>query len=413
MPAGSGPIILNGRVNSVILITTDVTERKLAEEERQKFFALVENSSDFIGMLTASGRLLYLNPAGCKMVGLADAAAAGGHSLAELFAPESQRRFSEIALPAVQATARWAGELQFLHRSSGRPIDVHQKIFPVRHPQTGEILCLATITRDITDRKRSEAALRREQESLRDTLDLQERDRQLVAYEIHDGIVQEMTGALMHLEAFRHAENPALQTKEFDRGSDLLREAVNEARRLISGLRPPVIDELGVVASIEYLVNEARDDVPDIEFVHRTTFDRLVPPLESAIFRIVQEGLSNIRKHSGSRRARVELYENGNTLRLIVRDWGRGFDPAKVGSERFGLQGIRQRARLLGSTAVIETTLGRGTLIAVDLPIIRRQIQKPQLQPPKAEVRDADEQTDLADPNRDAAHPISGNSTPA
>lgn len=366
-----GPIERDGRVESVIMITTNTTDRRLADEERQKFFALVENSGDFIGMLTTSGELLYLNPGGCRMVGLKNAAEGRSLPLAELLTERSREQFRETVLPAVSATGRWSGEMQFRHRQSGRVIDVHQKLFQVRHPQSGEPLCVATITRDITDRKRSEALLVREQEFLRRLLDLQERDRQLVAYEIHDGLVQEMTGALMHLEAFKHAEDQSQRERDFDRGALLLREAVNEARRLISGLRPPVLDELGIVAAIEYLINEIRPDLGEIEFVHRTTFERLVPALESAIFRIVQEALNNVRKHSQSTRARVELYENGNMLRLIVRDWGRGFDPKRVSGDRFGLQGIRQRARLLGTTAVIDSTPGKGTVITVDLPLLR------------------------------------------
>jgi PAS domain S-box-containing protein len=355
------------------MVTTNTTDRRLAEEERQKFFALVENSGDFIGMLTADGQLLYLNPGGCRMVGLQDAAEARSLPLADLLTEESRELFRESVLPALADAGRWSGEMQFRHRHSGRLIDVHQKMFQVPHPRSGEPLSLATITRDISDRKRSEALLVREQEFLRRLLDLQERDRQLVAYEIHDGLVQEMTGALMHLEASKHADDPQQRERDFDRGAWLLRESVNEARRLISGLRPPVLDELGIIAALEYLINEIRPELGEIEFVHRATFDRLVPALESAIFRIVQEALNNIRKHSESTRARVELYENGNMLRLIVRDWGRGFDPKQVSRERFGLQGIRQRARLLGTTAVIESTPGKGTVITVDLPLLRSE----------------------------------------
>jgi PAS domain S-box-containing protein len=368
-----GPIERDGKVESVVIITTDVTDHKLMEDERQKFFALVENSEDFIGMLSPSGELLYLNPGGRKLVGLEDQHATKRLALAQLLAESGQQRFFDVVLPAVMSSGRWAGEMQFRHRQSGELIDVHHTIFQVRHPESGTPLCLATITRDVSDRKRGEAALRREQEFLRRLLDLQERDRQLVAYEIHDGMVQDMTGALMHLEAFKHADDGPLRDQEFERGSRLLREAVNEARRLISGLRPPVIDDLGVVAAVEYLINETRAELPNVEYVHRTTFNRLVPPLESAIFRIVQEALSNVRKHSGSRRARVELIESGGTLKLSIRDWGCGFNPAKVSRERFGLQGIRQRARLLGTTATIESSPGKGALIAVDLPLIRAE----------------------------------------
>jgi PAS domain S-box-containing protein len=366
-----GPIIGQRGVEALVLITTDITTRRRAEEERQRSFALVENSGDFIGMMTPEGQLLYLNPAGCALVGLADLAAAEAAPMTDFYTEPCRRRFLEIVLPEVLSAGRWSGEMQFVHRLSDKTIDVHQKVFAMSPPQAGAPPLLATITRDITERTIYENDLRREQELLRRLLDLQERERQLVAYEIHDGIVQEMTASLMHLDAYRHHSEPSNGEAEFDRARKLLRTAVDEARRLISGLRPPVLDELGIVAAVEYLINEARPYIPTIEYEHNVTPDRLAPPLESAVFRIVQEALSNIRKHSGSKSAVVKLLEHDGRLLLEVRDAGRGFHPEKVSGERFGLQGIRQRARLLGTTAEIISAPGQGTVVRVDLPLIR------------------------------------------
>jgi len=364
-----GPIRRNGQIEAIIVITTDITVRKLAEQQRQEVFSLVENSGDFIARLTPEGRVLYVNPAGCDLVGVTIEQAKATPWL-EFYARGSRAQFAGAILPGVQVAGRWAGEVQFRRFDTDQAIDVHQKVFVVREPQSGTPLSLGTITRDVTDRNRVESALRRERESLRRQLDLQERDRQLTAYEIHDGLAQEMTGALMHLEAFQHQMPQSAEHAEFDRGLGLLRQAVNETRRLISGLRPPVLDELGIVAAIDYLINEVRGDLPQIEFIHRTRFDRLSPPLESAIFRIVQEALTNIRRHSGSGKATIELFEHGAWLRLRVRDWGRGFVPQSVNGGHFGLQGIRQRARLLGTSAVIDSAPGKGTSIVVDFPLL-------------------------------------------
>lgn len=365
-----GPIHRPDGVTALMVITTDITLRKRAEEEREQFVATIENSSDFIGMMGVSGKFLHLNPAGCRLIGLQDQASANHLSLAEVYSTDSHARYADEIMPAVNANGRWSGEIRFRNLTTNQAIDVHQKIFLIRNPKSGDPLCLATISRDIRAFKLHEQELEQERELLRRLLDLHERDRQLVAYEIHDGLAQEMAAALMHLQSFQHAAGSELAGKEFDRGLYLLQKAVQETRRLISGLRPPVLDELGIIAAIEYLINEVRPDIPDVQFEHRTKFDRLAPPLESAIFRIVQEALSNIQAHSGSRRAKVELMELGQHLRLVVRDWGKGFEMANVSKGRFGLQSIQQRGRLLGAKVLIDSAPGQGTSVVVDFPMI-------------------------------------------
>ncbi len=99
---------------------------------------------------------------------------------------------------------------------------------------------------------------------------------------------------------------------DYDRGIELLREALAEGRRLISGLRPPILDERGVVAALEYLVTEVRPEIPQIEFVNNTQFGRLTPAIEVAIFRIAQEAITNVRLHSGAQRASVNSSSTAN-----------------------------------------------------------------------------------------------------
>lgn len=227
--------------------------------------------------------------------------------------------------------------------------------------------------------EQAEQALQAKQQLLGQLLDVHERHRQLVAYEIHDGLTQPLVGALMSFESlqqFQH-QQPDFPWDDFQAAVQLLRQSLDEARQLMSGLRPPVLDESGIVAAVDFLVHEfQKRGTAKIEFVHHVKFQRLAPPLEDSIFRIIQETLTNACRHSQSDNVRVELAQQGDRLRIAIRDWGIGFDPDKVERNRFGLRGIRERARLLGGQASIDTGPGRGTEVVVDLPLVMKATEE-------------------------------------
>jgi signal transduction histidine kinase len=223
---------------------------------------------------------------------------------------------------------------------------------------------------EITKHEHTMNELRREQVLLRQVLDLHEGDRRVLAYEVHDGLVQYVTGALMRLEAFREGHQTGRNNAwdEFDASLGLLRETVAEARRLISGLRPPILDEAGIADALDYLASEHRQAGLQVEAVIRIASKRLASPLETAIFRIVQEGLTNIRRHSQSDRAMIEVTELQDSITVQVRDWGIGFRPEVVDEKSFGLRGIRERVRLLGGQFQLQSAPGKGTTLEVNLP---------------------------------------------
>jgi signal transduction histidine kinase len=243
-----------------------------------------------------------------------------------------------------------------------------------------EALCRAAVI-DITQRRlleeslrAAQATLQREQQTLRDLLAASDHDRKLIAYEIHDGLAQHLAAATMYFQAAEslRARDPLQAAQAFTTGTAMLHRSHTEARRLINDVRPPILDEEGVAAAIAHLVHDQRSPgAPSVEFHCDAELPRLNPVIENALYRIAQEGLTNACKHAKSKSVRIDLAQQGNeSVRIEIRDWGVGFDEATIRKESFGLQGIRERARLLGGRVVVESQTGQGTRITVELPLV-------------------------------------------
>ncbi|MBO0349787.1 PAS domain S-box protein, partial [Phormidium pseudopriestleyi FRX01] len=138
---------------------TDITDRKQAEEERRKFVALVENSQDFIGIATLEGKSIYLNEAGRLRVGLDSLEQVYQTKMSDYLTPETRVQYQEVAIPTVMETGYWQGETTLRHFKTGQCFEMETSLFLVKHPERDQPICLASIQRDISDRKRTEAAL--------------------------------------------------------------------------------------------------------------------------------------------------------------------------------------------------------------------------------------------------------------
>jgi signal transduction histidine kinase len=258
---------------------------------------------------------------------------------------------------------------------NGKPIHVVLSLAVAPGCEETQSLVVVSML-DVTERKRAEQAVLQEQDRLRRLLDVYEQHRRLVAYEIHDAVAQPLTAALMTLQGGLSQvavsrEDPLQEGLQGALG--LLQQTIGESRRLMSGLRPPILDDSGLVDAIDYLVCECATEV-EIDYEHDVQFGRLVWPLETAIFRIVQESLNNALRHSRTPRVHIALHQKGDRVCIEVRDWGVGFNPAGVDPNRFGLEGIRERADLFGGHLDIETAPGQGTRIVVDFPIIENAV---------------------------------------
>ncbi|NUQ63193.1 MAG: PAS domain S-box protein [Pirellulales bacterium] len=284
--------------------------------------------------------------------------------------PRSPEDIGNEIIASVNRQGVWEGEILNV-RKDGATFWCRASVSTFHSSRYG--LVWIGVHGDITRRKEVEEALQREQKKLRRLLDLHERDRKLIAYEIHDGLTQKVVGAKLLLEAFRqlHPGKNDGQWRSYDSAVELVRQSIEDARTLINGVRPPVLDEFGLVIAIEHLVHDfQRTGCPGIGFFHAVEFDRLASPLECSIFRIIQESLTNACRYSKSERIEVRLAQQGSRVRAEIQDWGIGFDPAAVQPDRFGLDGIRERAQIFGGEATIESAPGKGTRVAAELPIV-------------------------------------------
>jgi signal transduction histidine kinase len=162
------------------------------------------------------------------------------------------------------------------------------------------------------------------------------------------------------------------ETDAYRDGMKALNRATAELRRVMNRLRTPVLDRFGLVEAIKDVASQLQSTAgaPAIECHSDVRFDRLEPTLENSLYRIAQESMTNACRYSQSEKVRVTLMQEGDEVTLEVRDWGVGFDQAAVQENRFGLEGIRERSRLLGGKLSVESEPGQGTVVRVTLPVI-------------------------------------------
>ncbi len=354
----------------VLLRKQAVRVEQLVAQRTAELYTISNSALDAVVMMDHDGNVVHWNPAAERIFGYGRNEILGRH-VHDTLVPEKYReaagqgikKFAESGLGIVVGNVL---ELEAV-RKDGSQFPIEISVSPIR--RDGRWWAVAII-RDITKRRLVEERVLKEQQLLRELLDLQERERKLLAYEIHDGLAQQLTGALFQLQTI-HDQEPEQAKKTLENVMRLLRDGIGETRRLIGGLRPPILDESGIIAAVDYLIaQQQQHDALEIEFTHEVRSQRFAPPLESAVFRIVQESLANAARHSRSKKVRVELIQLEDCIRLEIRDWGIGFNVAEVVQGRFGLQGIRERARLLGGKATVDSAPGKGTHIVVELPLV-------------------------------------------
>jgi len=222
------------------------------------------------------------------------------------------------------------------------------------------------------EREHTEWALRA---YARRAISAQEEERRRVARELHDGTAQDLASLGMDIDSLARTEG--LTVKDISKGLEMLRDRTDDilrgVRSLSHGLRPPMLEEFGLMAALQGLIDDlATQSGVDAKFEVRGTPRRLSPEVEITLFRIAQEGLNNIGKHAWATRAILEVEFKRDRTRLRIRDNGQGFAlPASLddlgGSDTLGLAGMRERARLINGTLTIWSEPGKGVTLALEV----------------------------------------------
>jgi PAS domain S-box-containing protein len=346
----------------------DITQRKRMEldlaESEKNFRALAEHSSDGILVMTFKGRYIYANRAAAEITGYRVAELLKMH-VKTLTHPGEHYKIIE------RARRRREGkpiERQFetvFVRKDGRSLPVELALTrTVWYGQPSVIV----IFRDIVERKRL-------RNYVTEVVKAQEEERKRIARELHDETIQSLAALSLDIQAATRIR-PRPPEVILHRLDDLRRRTnaiIDGVRRFSYELRPDVLDQLGLIAALEVLTNDLGKDTGIRAHVEVIGVERrLAPDLEVALFRIVQEALQNVRKHSMATNVVVTVIFEIDSVRLEVTDNGQGFDVVDSLSElaahgKFGLVGMEERVRLFDGKLKIQSQPGKGTTISAEV----------------------------------------------
>ena len=370
----------DGTIGGMITYTEVTTERKVAElalrASEERYRALVELSPDAI-MIHVGGRLVFANEGAARLLGAGSSERLIGLPVMDLVHPD----YREIVRDRVR-TATDGGrsapliEERFL-RLDGSEVEVEVTASPFTY--LGE-RGVQVVAREIGERKRVE----RERELLLERVrglairltHADEAQRTRLARDLHDSVGQNLSALGLTLSIARSQLSPsalAAVGPRLDDAEALLGASVRQVRDVMAELRPPALDELGLAAALHSYGEQLERRTGTIVAVVGCEPDpRLPAKAEIAVFRIVQEALTNVAKYAGARHVEVRIDQREGAVAVLVEDDGVGFDMGARSGGRagsgWGLMGMRERAEGIGATVSVASSPGRGTRVIVTLP---------------------------------------------
>jgi PAS domain S-box-containing protein len=346
--------------------------RAAAQTAERRFRLLVDGVGDYaLYLLDADGRVENWNAGAERLKGYPATEIVGLH-FSVFYTPEDVASAAPLdALTRAAAVGRHQEERWRVRRDGSR-FWANVVITALRDDE-GRLAGFATLTHDLTERRR-EAEVRTR--LLEQVISAQEDEQRRIARELHDATGQSLTSLLVRLRVLEDAttlEDARVDAREL-RG--VTARALDEVRQLARGLRPIALDELGLAAALEQCAADyarARGIRVEVQ-VRGVEAGRLPAAVETALYRIVQEALTNAAKHADAQTVSIVVRRHGPAVQVIVADDGCGFDvKATLGASGsragLGLHGMQERAASLSGSVMIESTPGEGTTVYARIPL--------------------------------------------
>ncbi len=351
-------------------------------ESEQRFQVLLESAPDAIVIADESGTIQIVNGQAEALFGYSRDEMVG--EPVEILVPEAVRERHRLHRSAYVSAPRSRPmgvgmELTARHRD-GREMPVEISLGP---SETGDGLLVTAVVRDASERKRlaeverkaAETELQLRSEKIEDDLrsavlrrviTAQEEERRRVARSLHDETAQRLTGLSLGLGRIEAADDlETVRTEAAALGREVV-EAMRELRRVAGRLRPAALDDLGLIPALEQLAaGSSVEGGAEISIRHSGFERRVDPALETTVYRVIQEALTNTAKHADAATVEIAILREGDVLSANVRDDGVGFDPGATSGGGLGLGGMRERAGLAGGELEITSAPGEGTEVVL------------------------------------------------
>lgn len=361
-----------------IALVQDVSPQRRSEEltralseQTSRLAAIIQKTPLAVILTNEDGEMTYFNSAALEMLGISEGIGALGQPVELIDAGVDGH--TATLLDDVGQDGRWSGERYFRSIGSGEVLPVHVTAFRLETPPSG-VGSFAFIAKDIRERKQIESALRERERRLRylaqRLIRAQEEERSRIARELHDDVTQRLAMIAVELGLLQ-SELGAQPKEALARIRDEVAGLSNAVRDLSHQYHPSVLAHSNLETALESLCCEFEHQHGiQARFRSRADTSGVARPIATAVYRIIQEALRNVARHSGAERVVLTVDCDENELKVALLDDGRGFDPEAVPGRRgLGLTSMKERAVAIGGSIELHSEPGCGVRIELTAPV--------------------------------------------